>query len=496
MSSERGTYHEEFQDNATFRKWDCMDNIFDALYNNSQVVDISTSSNVPNNMNQTDYKKKEMENLEGHQHYELQEGLMFHNWKHAMNEIKKYEKRKGFRTCCYHIEKLKNEEKNITFTTEMTKDIKFFVTKINCSPQQICKALEEKYFVKVYMPVLRQKEVDPQWYVEVDWDPNNPALVTTIHDEFPTTNALHCIFYIAQNISLNLKNYLKDNYDEFISDFFEKCLLDKYNNKGLVNYLQWLYANKESWAKAFVLKLFMAGMSSTLQVKSYNTKIKRLIFNSNTTILELAEKLMICVFKEDKKTEYALLHVSVPKAALVVTADSILPNVCKMLCKYLTTEMLKIQEDQIKQSLQYHAMIVVQEKLQKFLIVNLDNFALFGKNFTDIDIIAKSMLDLIDTNKVMLYIQAATFHIQLIRSRWYNETSSDPAQESFLVAQKFGLEHNSNVDSNSASNSESEDDTDKIELDPKELMNPHKRKDKGQLKRTNRIRYANEPPKK
>ena len=223
----RGAYHEEFRDNATFREWDYVDNIFDTLYNNSQAVDVSIGSNALNDTNKTDNEKNEIENLEGHQHYELQESLMFHNWEHAMNEIKKYEKREGFRTRCYRIEKLKNGEvrrrtlvceyfghleatkskdprketttkrvgciqqinlscpekdnphkliyvaklinehknhdldqvcynfqKNITFTTEMTEDVKFFVTKMNCSPQQIRKALEEKYFVKVYMPVL------------------------------------------------------------------------------------------------------------------------------------------------------------------------------------------------------------------------------------------------------------------------------------------------------------------------------------------------------
>ena len=90
----------------------------------------------------------------------------------------------------------------MAFTTEMTEDVKFFVTKMNCSPQQIRKVLEEKYFAKIYMPVLRQviqrfrpklrdqtndasqlykellskKEVDPRWYVEVDWDPNSKCL--------------------------------------------------------------------------------------------------------------------------------------------------------------------------------------------------------------------------------------------------------------------------------------------------------------------------------
>ncbi|CAG8677889.1 2600_t:CDS:1, partial [Ambispora leptoticha] len=46
-------------------------------------------------------------------------------------------------------------------------------------------------------------------------------------------------------------------------------------------------------------------------------------------MLELVEKLTACVLEEDKKTEYALFRTSVSKAALVATADTILPNVCK-----------------------------------------------------------------------------------------------------------------------------------------------------------------------
>ncbi|CAG8678950.1 7503_t:CDS:1 [Gigaspora margarita] len=71
-------------------------------------------------------------------------------------------------------------------------------------------------------------------------------------------------------------------------------------------------------------------MSSTSRIESYNSKVKKLIFNSNMTILELAEKLTACILEEDKKTEYSLFHTSAPKAALVATADTILPNICNM----------------------------------------------------------------------------------------------------------------------------------------------------------------------
>ncbi|CAG8796017.1 19821_t:CDS:2 [Gigaspora margarita] len=92
------------------------------------------------------------------------------------------------------------------------------------------------------------------------------------------------------------------NFQENIA--FTTEMTKDYNESALLYYSN--IGENESWAKAFVLKLFMAGMSSISQVESYNTKLKRLIFNSNMTILELAEKLTACILEEDKKTEDAL----------------------------------------------------------------------------------------------------------------------------------------------------------------------------------------------
>ncbi|CAG8837557.1 8164_t:CDS:1, partial [Cetraspora pellucida] len=103
MMNSGGAYHEEFQENATFCEWNYVDNIFGALYDDNQAIDIS--SNALNNMNQSNY---DMENPENDRRYELQVGMVFSDWEHAMNELRKYEKREGFRTRCYRIEKFKN----------------------------------------------------------------------------------------------------------------------------------------------------------------------------------------------------------------------------------------------------------------------------------------------------------------------------------------------------------------------------------------------------
>ncbi|CAG8688277.1 22510_t:CDS:2, partial [Gigaspora rosea] len=220
---------------------------------------------------------------------------------------------------------------------------------------------------------------------------------------------------------------------------------------------------------------FNSGMSLTFWVKSYNAKIKRLIFNSNMTLLELAEKLSVCILNEDKKTEYALFCASISKT---------------------------IQEDQIKQALQYHSV-----KIEKNVDLNL-----FGKNPNFTDITAKSMLELVDKDKIV--------------EMWGIRHITNSTEEQFLVAQKFKIKQsivmgwNSPVlylnalvkevplivavrrndykfitildkyindndyqeplsDSDIDSSDSSSDEIDNRRLDPSELINPHKRKGKG-----------------
>ncbi|CAG8670355.1 167_t:CDS:2, partial [Racocetra fulgida] len=333
-------------------------------------------------------------------------------------------------------------------------------------------------------------------------------------------------------------------YDEFVKNFFKvqqigfvpifeyrwKLLLEKYNNVNVVNYLQRLYNNKESWAKAFVLKLFTAGMSSTSRVESYNSKLKRLIFNSNTTILELVDKLTACVLEEDKKTDYALFRASIPKAALVATASTILPNVCEMLRKHLTVEILKIQEDQIKQSLQYHAVIVTQSELQRYHASRWFNKTsnnseqepfLIAQKFETEQSVKISCRNSVPYLNAL--VQDTTYEVQnrnrkIVDERKLYREAWGKARAALMVAvRRYDYnfikildkyldncqeEISSNSDSNSNdseidSNNEVESDSisKKGMIDPKELVNPRKRKGKGWPKGTDRMRRANEPPK-
>ncbi|CAG8714785.1 2118_t:CDS:2, partial [Racocetra fulgida] len=209
----------------------------------------------------------------------------------------------------------------------------------------------------------------------------------------------------------------------------------------------------------FVLKLFMAGMSSTSRVESYNAKLKRLIFNSNTTMLELANKLTECVLEEDKKTEYALFCASVPKAALVAIADK----------SFLVAQKFGIEQSV---TMGWNGSVPYLNALNQGAVYEMK------------DINRKT----IDERKARAALMVA------VRRHDYNFIS---ILDKYLEdCRELSSNSDSDVDSNSTSNSESEDSTEKRRLDPKELMNLQKHKGKGRPKGTNRIRRANEPPKK
>ncbi|CAG8779498.1 25490_t:CDS:2 [Gigaspora margarita] len=173
MNSE-STYYELLA-NTILPKWNILVNEIDTLYENNQF------EFDPENQNENNF----VVNSEAYQK-EFQIDATFYEWdyandrldtlytKHNISNNLKNSNILRYTTVCEHFgqpkmtksKDLKKEtttkqigcmwQKNIAFTKEITDDVKFFVTKMNCSLQQIYKALEEKYFVKVYIPILQQ----------------------------------------------------------------------------------------------------------------------------------------------------------------------------------------------------------------------------------------------------------------------------------------------------------------------------------------------------
>ncbi|CAG8855885.1 1745_t:CDS:1, partial [Gigaspora margarita] len=158
-----------------------------------------------------------------------------------------------------------NDNTSATNRYEMALSL-FLVVDNHLSSRLVAQALTDDETKEAHIWILQQiKKATSEAIPYIIFTDADPALLAAIREEFPITNALHCMFHIAQNIPLNLKNNLRDRYDEFIKDFFDlqqssfitifeykwKRLIEKYNNEHVVSYLQRvLYAIKETWAKA------------------------------------------------------------------------------------------------------------------------------------------------------------------------------------------------------------------------------------------------------
>ncbi|CAG8849530.1 30269_t:CDS:2, partial [Gigaspora margarita] len=234
-------------------------------------------------------------NIEGNIYEELQEGMSFRDWNHAMEEIEKYEKRHGFRMQCYHIEKFKNG------------DIRRRTI--------VCKHYGQPEVTKSKNP---KKEAISKC-VGCTWQINLSC---------PERENPYKIIYITKLVNKN-KNH---NLDKALYDFIENIeFIPAMINDVIQQFHPKLYDQTNDTSRLYKellkkKKMILDGISSTFRVESYNSKVKKLIFNSNTLLLELVKKLTVCIVKEDKKMEYALFRPSVPKTALVATADTILPN--------------------------------------------------------------------------------------------------------------------------------------------------------------------------
>ncbi|CAG8834986.1 28462_t:CDS:2, partial [Gigaspora margarita] len=111
----------------------------------------------------------------------------------------------------------------------------------------------------------------------------DPAVNAIVEEIFLTIYLIHCAFYISQNIYKNLHKQLGDQYKEFLNDFYN------YIQEG--NYLKVLYRPKEYWAHSYTAFKFTGRMISTSRVEAINACLKRLLYNSNTSLCELMSEI-------------------------------------------------------------------------------------------------------------------------------------------------------------------------------------------------------------
>jgi len=315
---------------------------------------------------------------------------------------------------------------------------------------------------------------------------SDPAVDAAVMKVFPTTYPIHCAFHITQNLHKNLRKPLGDNYEKFLQDFYRcrnSLVQEKFHQyfMKLVEdypeskcYLEGLYKSKEYWAHSFTNFKFTGGMIATSRVESVNACIKKLIFNSGISLCELMSEIHRLLDEQDKKNQYQYWKLAIPSVKNLEQTNFLFTKVDKCCQDFLSPAILKMQRDEINQSLYYVANLEQEdindnENLEDNGVENLQttinqllevvghanikeiwavkvgnslttkHYVILLKNGSHIC----SCLSIIQRGiicrhyfQVMLNTSKARFHIRLIPSRWYQK-GKDGSHEQFIVADKF-----------------------------------------------------------
>lgn len=125
----------------------------------------------------------------------------------------------------------------------------------------------------VFQQTLDATGIEPRVII-TDMD---PAVDAACRSVYKSTYHIHCIWHLSQNLPKHLKSKLgRENYKKFIHDFWKarnslsvnvfeqrfNSLFEKYPDAS--DYLRNpIYSIHESWACAFINKIFTASMQST-----------------------------------------------------------------------------------------------------------------------------------------------------------------------------------------------------------------------------------------
>ncbi|PKC63554.1 hypothetical protein RhiirA1_463608 [Rhizophagus irregularis] len=218
-------------------------------------------------------------------------------------------------------------------------------------------------------------------------------------------------------------------------------------------------------------------MIATSRVESVNACIKRMLFNSDVSLCELMSEIHKLLDEQDKKNIYQYWKLAIPSVKNQEHANFLFTEVDKYCQRFLTPAILKLQRDEINQSLYYAANPINEQDIVVINEVSYDDecaespratieqlIEVSGRdNVKEIwavrvgnSLIAKHYIILLKNDahmcsclmviqkgvvcrhyfQVMLNTCEARFHIRLILSRWYQK-DKDASHKAFIVADKF-----------------------------------------------------------
>jgi len=316
---------------------------------------------------------------------------------------------------------------------------------------------------------------------------SDPAVDAAVREVFINTYPIHCAFHITQNLHKNLRKPLGDQYEKFLQDFYQcrnSLVQSTFSNRftKLVDdypqgrsYLEGLYESKEYWAHSYTSFWFTGGMIASSRVESVNACIKRMLFNSDASLCDLMNEIHNLLDEQDKKNRYNYWKLAIPSIKSQEKVNFLFKCMDKCCQDFLTPAVLKLQRDEINQSVYYVANFVEQwdtvieesydEECAENPQATIDQLLEVGgrdnvKEIWEIKVgnslKVKHHIILLKNGshlcsclmairkgivcrhyfQIMLNTSEAKFHIRLIPSRWYQE-GKDPSNEPFIVADKF-----------------------------------------------------------
>ncbi|CAG8492808.1 8387_t:CDS:2 [Scutellospora calospora] len=165
----------------------------------------------------------------------------------------------------------------------------------------------------------------------------------------------------------------------------------------------------------------MGGMITMLYVESMNTCLKRLIYNLNTSLCELATEIHKLLNIQDKENEYKFWKLAIPMVKHQEKVNFLFSKVDQYIQWFLTPMMLKIQQDKINQSVYYVANKVAYENMES---LDDDDLQFSSQEYSanDLQAMLKQMIEFVGLDDIE--DENGMEELFLVANKFYQETQN------------------------------------------------------------------------
>ena len=147
--------------------------------------------------------------------------------------------------------------------------------------------------------------------------------------------------------------------DQTIFEQRWSALCNKYPNA--INYLERsLYPSKASWACAFSINIFTIDIQTTSRCESVNATFKWLLYNSNTTLIDIFLTVEERLLEEQDNVDYTNWQNTLPYAHSETLISNAFANINDELKEFTTSQICKIHNNEMEMSFSYDAKILNQ----------------------------------------------------------------------------------------------------------------------------------------